>query len=703
MEAAEQAPPAGEHKGDFSTPMTADHYSYKRATAVSLIGLGIQAILALALWIYARIGTDPSAMTGALAVALGMPVWAALALVFHQHKLERLEAMEAEAYAASSAAHASVFEEAGADQRSQAVRLAWMHKWFLPTVSLIVAAAYLGLGAVRYLMTNQLPRPDSTFAAPTLSGWAIALGVGAAVIGFIFARFVAGMAKQKAWSLLHAGSAAAVSCTLIGGALVLAHFIFVATGSQTLLRYLPLALSIYMIALGAEILISFVLNLYRPRKKGEYPRPAFDSRVLAFLAAPDRLAESISEAINYQIGFNVSSTWFYQLLARSVLSLVALGLLALWAMSIFTVVRPHERGLLFRNGRLVKEVGPGLVVDLPWPWGSVERFPAEAVNELHLGTPKPTEPGPILWTNDHTKDETYMLVQAGITRAAGDEGSTAAGRAPSDLNLLALEVPVHYVINDLERYKRLAQDGPSDRPDEVRQQFLRSIASSALMQVVATYTVDDILGPARPDMAQEIRDHLQKEFDRIEAGVRVIFVGVEGAHPEKSVAPAFEEVVAADQKRLAEIEKAEAEAIRTLASVVGEVERARSIVSELERLDRIKSAGATSEERTLQEQRVLDLIMDAGGEAAAMLAAARAERWEKHLRARARAAGAGGQLSLYRAAPGPFMISRTVDALRAATEGGRVYIVPSDKVRVRVNQEEIAPVVSAFASSPEAQ
>jgi len=676
--------------------MTADHLSYKRATAVSLIGLAIQAGIALALWIYARIGGDAAAMTGALAIFLGVPIWIALALVFHQHTLERLETLEAEAYASSSASQASVFAEAASDQRSQTVRLAWMHRWFLPAVGLLVAALYLALGLLRYTVTNSFPNPESAFTPPTRSGWAISIALAAAVVGFVFARFVAGMAKQRAWALLHAGSAAAVSCTLIGAAIALSHFFLIATASDSLLRYLPLSLALYMIALGAEMLISFILNLYRPRQRGQYQRPAFDSRILAFLAAPDRLAESISEAINYQIGFNVSSTWFYQLLARSLLSLAALGLLTLWAMSIFTVVNPHERGLLFRNGRLVRQVQPGLTIDLPWPWAHIERFPAEGVNELDLGTPKASEPGPILWTNDHAKEESFLLVQPSAINLPGAADSSAA--APTDLNLLAIELPLHFIITDIEAYKRLAQDGPTGREDDIRKNLLRSIASGAVMQYVSTFSVDDILGPGRLAMAPEIRALVQHAFDSANAGVRITFAGVEGVHPAKSVAPAFEEVVAADQKRLAAIETAQADAINTLAAVVGEVDRARSIVTELDALERLKADKQSTQRITRQEQKIIDLIVDAGGEAATLLAEARAQRWEKHLRARSRAESASGQIALYRAAPGPFLISRTFDALRQATAGGRVYILPSDNVRIRINQEEQAPAFTKLTS-----
>ena len=38
-------------------------------------------------------------------------------------------------------------------------------------------------------------------------------------------------------------------------------------------------LAIYMLLVAAEIVLNFVLNLCRPRRPGEIPRPPFDSRV----------------------------------------------------------------------------------------------------------------------------------------------------------------------------------------------------------------------------------------------------------------------------------------------------------------------------------------------------------------------------------------------------------------------------------------
>jgi regulator of protease activity HflC (stomatin/prohibitin superfamily) len=666
---------------------TADHLSYRRATNVTLIGLVIQVVLAAVMLIYSRLFGDASAMTASIAMLMGIPIWVALALVFHQHARERLEALENAAFAGSTAAQASVFEGAGvADNQAQAQRLAWMHRWFLPSMSLLVAAGFIGIGLLRFLFSRGLLKEDTAFTPPRESGWAISIGLGAAVIGFIFARFVAGMAKQRVWALLHAGSATSVATALMGAALAVAHFALIAVKNEWFLRYLAPAMAIFMVALGAEMVLNFVLNLYRPRKVGEYQRPAFDSRFLAFVAAPDRLAQSISDAINYQFGFNVSSTWFYQLLARSVISLVALGGVIVWATSAFTVVRPHERGLLMRNGSLVREVGPGLVIDWPWPFTRVERFPAQGLNEIEVGTPPPDQAGPILWTNEHTTQEKFAIVHA--TR----------GAAEWDPNLIAVELPVHYVVTSLEKYKRLAQNGPSDDVDRMRRSLLKAVAEREVVEFLATFTVDELLGAERRNMGERLGTLLQDEYDRLDAGVKVTFTGVAGAHPEKTVAPAFEDVVRADVSRLKEIEKARADAIRTLAAVVGDVERARTIVAELDTLEKLKIDRVEKSRIVEQEQKVNELIASAGGEASSLISAARADRWQKHLRARARAVSSEGMLASYRAAPLPFKAARYLAALHEMTRDARVYIVPPQGVRVRLNMEQNEPIVTGFTA-----
>jgi len=305
--------------------MKADYLSFKRATSVALLGLAIQLGLGLALLVFSQLARDAASLTASLYILLGAAIWLSLAVVYDQHRRERIEAMEAESLAAISARQSAVFEENAEDLRVAAKRLAWMHRVLLPGISLALAAVLIGVGLWRFKGGQTLASADSvSLIASHYRNWAIALGIGAAVAGFIFARFVSGMAKQRVWANLRAGAAAAVGAALMGLAIVVSQFVVYA-GSDAVARYLPAILPVVMIVLGGEIVLNFLLDIYRPRVPGEIPRPAFDSRILGFVAAPDKIAESIGGAINYQFGFNVTGSWFYQLLARWLPTLGVLG------------------------------------------------------------------------------------------------------------------------------------------------------------------------------------------------------------------------------------------------------------------------------------------------------------------------------------------------------------------------------------------
>ena len=64
--------------------MKGDYLTYRRGTSVSLLGLLIQAGLALGLLIYAQIASDKSAQTLSIFMGLGLIVWLGLALIFDQ-------------------------------------------------------------------------------------------------------------------------------------------------------------------------------------------------------------------------------------------------------------------------------------------------------------------------------------------------------------------------------------------------------------------------------------------------------------------------------------------------------------------------------------------------------------------------------------------------------------------------------------------
>ncbi|MHC4977139.1 MAG: hypothetical protein ACYTF7_11125, partial [Planctomycetota bacterium] len=390
--------------------MKADPLAYTRATRASLIGLVIQIGIAVTFLIYSVFGEDPLAETAFYYTILGLASWIVLALVFHQHKLERVEAVSEEMLSSASAEEASVFEGNAADFRVAASRLAWMHRFLVPIVSLALGAALAGLGVWRFSVGREQLDVE-TFSPPEQTGWAVSLGLGIAIVGFVFARYAAGMAKQQVWMNLRAGAAMAVGASLVGLFIAIAHGISY-IGSELALQYMHVIIPSLMVVLGAEVFLNFILNIYRPRKTGEVPRPAFDSRILGFVAAPDKIAESLNEAINYQFGFDVSSTWFYQLLSRSLWKLTGLGVVILVGLTCLAVVDANERGVVTRFGAYRTTVESGFTLKAPWPIDSLQTFPAHSVNELNIGTPKPSGLGPIIWTEPHGSDEEFQIVQS---------------------------------------------------------------------------------------------------------------------------------------------------------------------------------------------------------------------------------------------------------------------------------------------------
>ena len=156
-----------------------------------------------------------------------------------------------------------------------------------------------------------------------------------------------------------------------------------------------------MIALAVEILVNFALNLYRPRIAGQLPRPAFDSKTLSLLAAPDSFVRSINEAINYQFGFDITSSWGYQLLLRSFAWLIALAVAALLLVDTMVIVEPTQQAVRLRQGAIVGEVhDPGLLWKLPWPIESAEVVDVSRIRELSLTFDWKSERSVYLWSDE---------------------------------------------------------------------------------------------------------------------------------------------------------------------------------------------------------------------------------------------------------------------------------------------------------------
>ncbi|MBI3828386.1 MAG: hypothetical protein HY291_02650 [Planctomycetes bacterium] len=659
--------------------------NYERAVGGSLLGLGVQAaaaglLLGLGLWT-----GDSAVLAGAWLAAAGLPVWIVLAIVHQQHRLERLEALEAEELAKRPGVEQTIFERTSADLSVARRRLDQLFKWVLPAVSLLVGLYLAGAGL--WLAIQNATKAGARAEAQTLGFdplMAMAFCAGLGLLGFLVGRFVAGMARVREWQLMRGGAGFLMSAVVGAVALTLGL-----AGAKyelpALLRWLAVVIPVFMVLIGAEVLLNLVLNVYRPRKPGETPRAAFDARLLGLLTTPEGLAKAFADAVNYQFGFEITHSWFWQLLGRAALPLLGFAVGALLLVSCLVHVEPSQQALVTTFGRLDGEpLGPGLHLKWPWPLSSFELFDVTRIHEIRVGSIEDLKPGePVLWTNEHSaKDEGLLIVAA--SPLAAPNSSTTTNRAPA-IALVIAEVSVQYRIKDLKPFVACGAAGSVEA-------WLKCSAERAVTAYLYGLDEQEVLGPARLQAGDRLRERIQRESDANGLGIEVLFAGILSVHPHHKAAEAFHESVQALQERETKIEQAQQERIKTLSQVAGSPDQAAKLVAEISKLNQLKNAGAKPDEIAAGELAAERAIREGSGEASQELAKAEADRWTRENAERGKAERFLKELLSYRQAPQYFVARRYLEVISEGLGSDKVrkYVLAAerDKLTVRMDLKD---------------
>jgi len=657
-----------------------DPASSGRGASAALLGLVAQAALALAM---ALVGVWLGGNAAYLAVAAyaggGLFVWIATWVLFQQQRLERIEALETEELAKRGTEGAALFEGSADALHVVRHRLAQLERYGLPAASLVVAAyfaaAAVALATYAPEAWSLASRADrSWFAVPLPSQPSAVLAIGAALAfaSFLVARYLGGMAKAPAWTLLRGGAGQLGGLVLLQlGLVVAAIFAHFDLGAPYRIVQLLAIATCGLVAI--EIALTFVLDLYRPRQIGETPRPAFDSRLLGLAAAPDSIARTINEAINYQVGFEITRSWFWQLLERAFLPLVAISLAFAVLQTSLVVVEPDQRALVTRLGRIDGEPrGPGLHFELPWPCARVAYYDVASLRELVIGSHgRPDaqdhdhhgEAMPILWTNRHALKENLLIVAPPPDLTDSGGGAT---RVPA-VSLIGTEIYVHYRIRDVRAYATTCRD-----PEGVFAQLAEAEVARALL----AKDIDTWLGgEARAAAGVALRGRLDAIARERQLGIEVVWVGLAGLHPAQEVAESFQEVVGAQQERRIAIQRAEQQATQQLAEVAGSVEQSRKIVELIGRLEVDRATGTPRAQIEATERDLEALMQRAGGKAAQRISGARSYRWERENAERSKAARFAAERDAYARAPRLYAMRRYLDAVAEGLEQGRKYVI----------------------------
>jgi modulator of FtsH protease HflK len=576
--------------------------SHTRSRRASLYGLVLQLAVFAGTLGLAEVARSTALFSLAWYIAGGVLIWFACLLVFRQRELAALEALDLEELRRekqSTGGGEGMFDEEGGMSlgfRVAEARLRWMLRWLIPVFGLLNALYLAGMGAYLWWVFKPVGSPNE-WQMMSLGHLPLAMIILAVmmVMLFLFSRYTSGMARVGEWQLLRGCSSYMLGNALGALALIICLGIYLYAETLTAEHVLAHVFPAFMVLLAAESIINFVLDIYRPRTSEVEARACFDSRLLGLISEPGGIATTIAEAINYQFGFQVSQTWFYQLMQRWFVPLLGSGLAILWLLTCIVVVQPGESVIIERFGRQANAehpYEPGLYFKWPWPIEISRSYNTGTLHELIVGF-KTFDAEPVvdskkegavdLWTDKQHmgQDHFDFLVpvpprstddfrDSPTSRRASDEGVRTKTDQAWPVNLVRLDVAVQYRI----RYDKLAAyTRRTSNPEDT----LRDIAWEEVVRYTACHDIFTLLGKKYGTAGAEFLERINRRLAALDVGLEVVYVGVQNVHPEPGVSKEFGAVVTAEQEKIAAIRGALVKQNQVLSAVAGDFAQAQAL------------------------------------------------------------------------------------------------------------------------------
>ena len=644
----------------------------KRAAHLSSAAFILSAILFVAMFIASRITNYQVIGYIGWHILAGSVIWLYLAILYYLKELVEIEKLDYSAMAADSTS--TIFQ--GSQERKAMFtvarrRLELYEKWFTPGFALVVAAAYIGLGLM--CLKNSRNIVEDLQRAPL--GPALFMVV-IAFVSFALSRYATGVSSDPITRALRAGGSNLVSAAILAlaAAVMLALRFF---QIEMPLRIFTSIVPFVMIVIGAEVVVSQIFGMYRPRVAGQYHMPAFDSRLLSIINEPGGILHTAAHTIDYQFGFKVSQTWFYKLLEKAILPLILFAMLGLYLLSCFVVVNPGQQAVIeyygsFDKGRLVN---PGLNFKLPWPIEKAYVYDTDKIHQIDIGYSEDNDEEqnkvsrkPLLWGEKHYKYEYRLLVATDPTENS-DQGVVP-------VSIVIAAVPVQYCIKDLSAYVYNNKE-PVKMLESICYRELVRYGASTRVETGAfgdDVTAASILGAGRGEAARVLRERIQKKSDEVGLGIKIVMVGLQGVHPPLEVAKDYEGVIGAIQKRQAVVLGALAQKNKTLTELGGSIKQVDSLYGMASKFQENKSTAAPAKVEKMAAA-LDDAFASASGEIFKILSVARSYAYQKSETARSEGERFASQILAYDDAPEIYMQQQRLSTLEDTLDGVRKYVV----------------------------
>jgi membrane protease subunit HflK len=253
---------------------------------------------------------------------------------------------------------------------------------------------------------------------------------------------------------------------------------------------------------------------------------------------------------------------------RYVSGVLLLGLIG-YLLTGVTQVRPGERAVIRRFGRVVDKPGPGLRIGLPAGMDRVDRVPVDFVRRVTIGyqpdadeTEQTTPPGQLL-TGDH--------------------------------NLVNVQVLLDYSVSDeqLEDYVVHAE-----RADAV----IARAGESIVAEWVAGHTVDEVLLQGKAELPTVLVERTRARIAPYRLGVVIQRASVSHLFPPAEVKSAFDDVTRAQSAMRTQEYKAREEAAKRLRDAQAEKHRIERMTAAYvkEKMELAQAEADTFEKRLKQ-------------------------------------------------------------------------------------------------------
>jgi len=192
-----------------------------------------------------------------------------------------------------------------------------------------------------------------------------------------------------------------------------------------------------------------------------------------------------------------------------------------WSASGIYVVLPDEQAIVLRFGAIAASTSPGLHYHWPWPIESVYTPKVTRENQLDIGY-RLSSTGP----RDETRESLSLT---------GDE------------NIIDVDFTVYWRIGDASAFLFNVQN-PGGQVDAT----IRSVAESAMREVVGKSSIGPILTTDRAAIQDQIKELTQGTLNAYGAGIIVTRVQLQKADPPAQVLQAYRDVQVArtDQERM---------------------------------------------------------------------------------------------------------------------------------------------------------